>query len=534
MRHLLTAAAAALLLPVAPAAAAPRVPAAPMQLPGDAAASAVRADGATWIVGARPTAASAALAKAAGGSRIIAGSWEVPRASARGLATALRARHLLTYAEPNRYSTLHQAPRAVAQDPLDAQDPWRDAAVDPTLVPPVVTPQSPAVGLVDAKADTSHPEFGSGNVTTLSGQSVQITHGTATAGVAAAPQNGFGMVGVWPGMRAINVPLPADSISCSDSAKGIVRAISAGVAVINMSYGSSSFCETEYEALQLATLKGITLVAAAGNEFDQGNPLEFPASLPHVLTVGASTPDDKAAFFSNENAAMDLVAPGVSIVTTVPIALDTEDGTQDGYEIVDGTSFSAPMVAAASAWVRAARPDLTVDQVAQVIRLSARDIGDPGYDASTGFGALNLAGALVKQPPIADPKEPNDDIRFVDGRAFGKPDKPVWSGGSRVTMQALLDYYEDPYDVYRLRVPAHQRVHVAVTPTFGNPDVELYSSAATQVATAKHRIARSRHSGKAIDRVAYSNHTSRTRTVYVNVYVPRQKTLDAGYKLSVR
>jgi hypothetical protein len=231
---------------------------------------------------------------------------------------------------------------------------------------------------------------------------------------------------------------------------------------------------------------------------------------------------------------MDLVAPGVSIVTTVPIALDTEDGTQDGYEIVDGTSFSAPMVAAASAWVRAARPDLTVDQVAQVIRLSARDIGDPGYDASTGFGALNLAGALVKQPPIPDPKEPNDDIRFVDGRAFGKRDKPVWSGGSRVTLQALLDYYEDPYDVYRLRVPAHQRVHVAVTPAFGNPDVELYSSAATKVATAKHRIARSRHSGKATDRVAYSNHTSSTRTVYVNVYVPRQKTLDAGYKLSVR
>jgi hypothetical protein len=252
-----------------------------------------------------------------------------------------------------------------------------------------------------------------------------------------------------------------------------------------------------------------------------------------VLTVGASTPDDKAAFFSNENAAMDLVAPGVSIVTSVPVALDTEDGTDDGYELVDGTSFSAPMVGAAAAWVREARPDLTVDQVAQVIRLSARDIASPGYDASTGFGALNLAGALVKQPPIADPKEPNDDITFVDGRTFGHADRAVWSGGRTATLRALLDYYEDPYDVYRVRVPAHKRVHVTVVPRFGNPDVELFDSRATRVATSRHRVARSRHSGTRTDRVAYSNHASRTRTLYVNVYVPRQKTLDAGYTLTV-
>jgi hypothetical protein len=535
VRRFVLAAAAAALVPASTAAAAPRVPALRVELPGDAAAASVSADPGTWLVGAKPSAAATALAHAAGARRAGVDGWQVRRAKAAGLAAQLRRRGLLTYASPNRYSTLHQAAtRAVAQDPLDAKDPWRDHAVDPTLIPPAVTPQSPALALVDAKADAAHPEFGSGgNLTDLSGQSVQITHGTATAGVATAPANGFGMVGVWPGMRAFNVPLPADSIRCSDSANGIVRAIRTGAKVINMSYGSSSFCPTEYEALELATRRGVNLVAAGGNEGDVGNPLEFPASLPHVLTVGALGRDDKAAFFSNSNAALDLVAPGVDIVTSIPVALDNEDGTKDGYEVMDGTSFSSPMVAAATAWLRASRPDLTVDQASQVIRLSARDINTKGYDAATGFGALNLAGALVKNPPIPDPREPNDDIRFVNGRAFAKADPPIWRGGRSKAFKAIIDYYEDPYDVYRVRVPAHTRVQITTKPSFGNPDLELFASDATRVATSRHRLARSRHSAQRTDRVAWSNRSGRARSVYVNVYVKRQTTLDSIYTLTV-
>ena len=67
-------------------------------------------------------------------------------------------------------------------------------------------------------------------------------------------------------------------------------------------------------------------------------------------------------------------------MTAVPPALDG-DGVQDGYERQSGTSFAAPMVAAAVAWVRAARPDLTADQVAQAVRLSAVDHDDAGLAA---------------------------------------------------------------------------------------------------------------------------------------------------------
>jgi hypothetical protein len=410
--------------------------------------------------------------------------------------------------------------------------------VDPALVPPAVTPESPVLALVDAKADVSHPEFTSGgNLVSLDGRAVEVDHGTATAAVAGAPVNGIGMVGVWPGMRMINVPLPADDIRCTDSARGIARAVASGAAVINMSYGSTSFCQTEYLALQQATRAGVTLVAAAGNEFDQGNPLEFPASLPHVLTVGASTPDDQAAFFSNQNAAMDLVAPGVSIIAAVPLALDTDDGTQDGYALVDGTSFSAPMVAAAATWLRQARPDLRVDQVAQVIRLSARDIGETGYDKSTGFGALNLAAALQRTPPVPDVLEPNEDIGFVDGRAFDKVAAPILAKGRTADFPALLDVYEDPADVYRLRVPPRRSVTVTIRPRFGNPDLELFSGSARATSQSRYRLARSRHTAQRTDSVRFRNRSGRTRTIYARVWirpVSSLKTLDAGYRLTAR
>ena len=85
-----------------------------------------------------------------------------------------------------------------------------------------------------------------------------------------------------------------------------------------MSYGSPSRCAAEWVQIYFAVAKGIIPVAAAGNEFESGNPLEFPASLPHVVTVAATTPDDQSASFSNANNAIDLSAPGVGILTAVP------------------------------------------------------------------------------------------------------------------------------------------------------------------------------------------------------------------------
>ena len=215
-------------------------------------------------------------------------------AQARAFADALKARRLLVYAQAN---VLRRTLQAVPADPLSGPpNDWRASVADPALTPPPVTPQSPLIALVDAAADMTHPEWtGDPNVATLPGTPVTDSHGTATMSVAVAPHNGIGILGVWPGARALNVPLKTvpgtdGEITCDASGEAIAKAVQNGASVINMSYGSPSRCAAEWVQIYFAVAKGIIPVAAAGNEFEQGNPLEFPASLPHVVTVAATTP----------------------------------------------------------------------------------------------------------------------------------------------------------------------------------------------------------------------------------------------------
>jgi hypothetical protein len=531
MKAPLLAAAAAVLL-AAPATAAAAVDP-PMALPGDASAAAVSADQSTWIVGARPSSAARAVAARFGARRIGprgTGGYVLARANARTFAAALRARDLLVYAQPN---TLAE-PLAAPADPLSATPyDWRAMVTAGAPADPFpVTPTSPLIALVDAQLDPSHPEFVGSSITTIPQFPVTIAHGTATASVAAAPVNGTGIVGLWPGARALNVPLPGE-ITCDASADQIAAAVNAGAAVINMSYGSEGLCYPEYAAIQFAVARGIVPVAAAGNEFAEGNPLEFPASLPHVLTVASVGADRKTSYFSNASAAIDLSAPGEDIMTAVPPALD-EDGTADGYMLQSGTSFSAPMVSAAVAWVRAARPTLTPDQVSQAVRLSAVDLAPGGWDPNTGFGLLSMARALSIKPPPADPAEPNDDIVWVDGRAFGKADKLFYKGKGHRRLSGLLDEFEDPADVYRIRVRGHSTRKITANPT-GKDDVALYvyRRKAKRLSQKPYRKSAHKKRGRT-ERIKLHNGGKREKTYYVAIRVqPGARDLDAGYTLRV-
>ena len=512
-----------------------------MQFPGDASASAIRSAPGTWLVGARPGTGARTVARAFGARRIGGGDFVVARRDARAMAGALRSRGLLLYAQPD---ALRSTKQAVPDDPLSKPpDAWRAAIADPNLLPPQVTPSSPLIALLDTRLDQTHAEWtGDPNIATLGNRPLNNLHGTATAAVAAAPQNGIGIIGVWPGARALNVPLPPDALTCSASASGVRQAIRNRAAVINMSYGSQSICRAEYNAIQLAIRRGIVPVAAAGNEFSDGNPLEFPASLPHVLTVAAVDASLDSSAFSNANPAVDLSAPGESIMTAVPVSLDTEDGNRDGYQRLNGTSFSAPMVSGAVAWVRAARPDLSPDQVAQVVRLSARNLGRRGFDDATGFGLLDVGAALTKRPPPRDPLEPNDDIVWVDGRAFGRAATPVFTGRGTKRLNGLVDYYEDPADVYRLRIRRRSAVRVIAKPTFGDPVLAGFSSGTKSLARctrsgcrSSRRLATSRRKGSRTERITLRNRTGRTRTFYVAL--GRQygaRALDAGYRLTIK
>ena len=188
-----------------------------VSLPGDVTAAAADADPGTWIVGVRS--GGGALARSHGGTRIAGRAWLLPRSRARALGTALRSRHLLDYAEPNRLGRTAQAP---APDPLSPSAGWRDYVVG-GAVPPPVTPDSPLIGFVDTQIDIEHPEILGSNITTTGGAALRDFHGTATSTVAAAPANGVGFLGVWPGARALNVPIPdGQGISCAQSANAML------------------------------------------------------------------------------------------------------------------------------------------------------------------------------------------------------------------------------------------------------------------------------------------------------------------------
>jgi Subtilase family len=245
----------------------------PIVLPGDVSAAAVKADPHNWLLSAKAGAESRGVAKRFGaksiGSKEI-GAYVVGREKARPFAAALKAQGLLVSAYPN--ALRYRAQAAPGSDPLTPQQWWRNAVVAPTTPTPPPAPTA-KLGLVDSMPDMSHPEWVGSNFATLSALPVetQIGHGTATAAVAAAPVNGTGIIGIWPGMVAVNSALPTQ-ISCADSVAGIGNVLNAGATVINMSYGSTSFCPQEYAQLQLAVARGAIPVASAGNELAEGSP----------------------------------------------------------------------------------------------------------------------------------------------------------------------------------------------------------------------------------------------------------------------
>src|SRR6185436_17902905 len=161
-----------------------------MQFPGDATIASVDAAPGTWLVGARPGAGARTVARAFGARLIGGGDYVVGRSKARAMAGALRSRGLLLYAQPD---AIRQTQQAVPDDPLSGSpNAWRAAVADPNVAPPPVTGTSPLIALLDTRLDETHPEFAGSNIRSLGNRPLDNLHGTATAAVAAAPQNGVG------------------------------------------------------------------------------------------------------------------------------------------------------------------------------------------------------------------------------------------------------------------------------------------------------------------------------------------------------
>jgi subtilase family protein len=493
----------------------------PMKLPTTAGArAAAAAEPGRWLVGAKPGANVAKVAKRFGARPLrLDGAFSVSRDRARALAAALRSRHDLVYAEPDVILRRHSAPDATPGA-------WaRGSVVAPTTVPPA---PAVTVGIVDDFVDTTLPDL-AGQTTIVNGPpTLTGSHGTEVASAVSAAANGSGVVGIFPSVPLVSFGLPAN-ISCSAAANGIVGVVNAKANIVNLSFGSPSQCFTLFRTVEAAYGAGTLVVAAAGNEAQQGNAPNYPAAWPHVLSVAALAQSLAPASFSNSNAAVDLSAPGENVPLDTPLALDT-DGVPDGTRLDTGTSFASPIVAGAAAWIWSARRSLTNGQVADVLRESAQDVNTPGYDTQTGYGLVNIANALAAPTPVNDPLEPNDDVTFIDGTSFRDPDPYIWRGFPRRPLRASVDVVEDPVDTYRVRVPARRTARVVLRTTFG--DADLFAYPGTRKTLAGRPLARSEKNGRATDALTLRNPSGAPRRFYIAIVSASRSSLNSSYGLS--
>lgn len=220
-----------------------------------------------------------------------------------------------------------------------------------------------------------------------------VGHGTKVAGIIAArPAENTGFVGLAP--EATIIPIQQNDASGSGTAKTLARsidhAVSVGAHVINISQDTAGAAEPDpslKESVDKALAAGVVVVASAGNDGLGGNVKKtYPASYEGVIAVASSDRNNERAPFSQSGDFVDIAAPGVDMISTVP---------KGGHCADNGTSFSAPYVAGIAALLVAKHPDWKPHNIAaQLMQTAERSI--PGHDRHVGWGVIDPVRALTE------------------------------------------------------------------------------------------------------------------------------------------
>lgn len=238
-------------------------------------------------------------------------------------------------------------------------------------------------------------------------------HGTFTSGlIAAETNNGIGITGLNPHARVMVLKAVNNfgRTRAAHIAEAIRYAADNNANIINLSLGGETISALETDALDYAAAKGLLIIVAAGNE---GKSLDTYGLVNHpaVIVVAATDRTGQRAEYSNWGPQISIAAPGEEILSLRARATDTlitvADTYQRGSAIVGpdrryyratGTSFAAPLVTGAATLIWSQNPSLSADQVRQMLLQSASDIGTPGIDQFTGYGALDVNAALQADP----------------------------------------------------------------------------------------------------------------------------------------
>ena len=292
---------------------------------------------------------------------------------------------------------------------------WDAARLDEVPEQVLDAAASVKIAVIDSGADVTAPDLADKSPRTWSVLSHstrvrdELGHGTFVASLATGSvSNGTGVSG-FGGDAGLLVVQAIDSdgyITDVDEAAAIVYAVKHGARIINLSIGGTETSLVEQRAIRWAARRGVLLVAAAGNEHDEGNPTEYPAALLQPLgsqgrggiglSVGATSMDGTRSYFSNTGSYLSLAAPGYNVFAAESADSDWPRAqppwsSPGYYGWASGTSFASPEVAGVAALVWAANPQLTAPQVAKVLKQSATGTR---WNSETGWGRLDAAAAV--------------------------------------------------------------------------------------------------------------------------------------------
>lgn len=242
-------------------------------------------------------------------------------------------------------------------------------------------------------------------------------HGTHCMGIIGARDNEIGVVGVGPECSILAGKVLGDDGSGTNRAiaNGIRWAIDKGATIINLSLGSPFPDEIIHEAILEAIRAKVIVVAASGNSGPRPNTVEFPGKWPGVITVGASDVDGGVADFSSRGPEVDIVAPGVKVLSTY---------LNGGVAQLSGSSMATPFVVGVVALILAKHrmaganaPPMDQTTILEQLRKAATDGGVAGPDPSYGWGIIDplkaLAGVTVPPAPV---------LPVPDGTVLGPED----------------------------------------------------------------------------------------------------------------
>ena len=233
-------------------------------------------------------------------------------------------------------------------------------------------------------------------------------HGTHVSGtIGAVGNNGKGVAGVNWKVRIIPIKFlsSAGSGTIDGAVKSINYAILMGADIMSNSWGGTGFSQALLDAIKAANDADILFVAAAGNDgFDNDVDPVYPASydVPNVVSVAATDKSDDLADFSDYGrTSVDLGAPGVGIISTVPTGTCALCN-QGGYRTLSGTSMATPHVSGVAALIKSRFSKLNADKTKSRLLFSVDRI-DSLDGITVSGGRLNALNSLESDniPPTA-------------------------------------------------------------------------------------------------------------------------------------